>query len=111
MFDFTPDDISDLTTKAALNKVYPEIVLTIKFGMGMIGPAKDIVVEDLMFCGTIQIRIKLMNNFLHLQLIDVSFLEKPEFDFVSKPIGFDLNMIPGLSSFIESQVHATLGPM
>ncbi|MBW0528242.1 hypothetical protein O181_067957 [Austropuccinia psidii MF-1] len=52
-----------------------------------------------------------MNNFPHLQLIDLSFLEKPEFDFVSKPIRFDLNMIPGLSSFIESQVHATLGPM
>ncbi|MBW0463530.1 hypothetical protein O181_003245 [Austropuccinia psidii MF-1] len=55
--------------------------------------------------------LELMNNFPHLQLIDLSFLEKPEFDFVLKPIRFDLNMIPGLSSLIESQVHATLGPM
>lgn len=54
---------------------------------------------------------ELMNNFPHLQLVDLSFLEKPEFDFVLKPVGFDLNMIPGLSGFIESQVHATLGPM
>lgn len=52
-----------------------------------------------------------MNNFPHLQLIDLSFLEKPEFDFILKPVGFDLNMIPGLSGFIESQVHATLSPM
>ncbi|KAI9615270.1 hypothetical protein KEM48_005698 [Puccinia striiformis f. sp. tritici PST-130] len=86
-FDFTPNDISDLTAKVAASKINPKIVLTIR------------------------IRIKLMNAFPHLQLIDLSFLEKPEFDFVLKPVGFDLNMIPGLSGFIESQVHATLGPM
>jgi Ca2+-dependent lipid-binding protein len=38
-------------------------------------------------------------------------MEKPLFDFAVKPIGFDLNMIPGLQGFIESQVHATLMPM
>ncbi|WAQ89720.1 hypothetical protein PtA15_11A411 [Puccinia triticina] len=110
-FDFTPNDISDLTAKAAAGKINPKIVLTIRFGKGVIGAAKDIVVENISFTGTIRIRIKLMNNFPHLQLIDLSFLEKPEFDFILKPIGFDLNMIPGLSGFIESQVHATLGPM
>ncbi|KAI8455528.1 C2 domain-containing protein [Phakopsora pachyrhizi] len=110
-FEFTPNDLSDLTAKEALGKINPKIVLTIKFGKGFIGAAKDIVVENITFCGEIRIRIKLMNNFPHLQLIDLSFLEKPEFDFVLKPIGFDLNMIPGLSGFIESQVHATLGPM
>ncbi|EFP82963.2 uncharacterized protein PGTG_09931 [Puccinia graminis f. sp. tritici CRL 75-36-700-3] len=110
-FDFTPNDVSDLTAKAAAGKINPKIVLTIRFGKGVIGAAKDIVVENISFTGTIRIRIKLMNNFPHLQLIDLSFLEKPEFDFILKPIGFDLNMIPGLSGFIESQVHASLGPM
>ncbi|POW18700.1 hypothetical protein PSHT_05469 [Puccinia striiformis] len=110
-FDFTPNDISDLTAKVAASKINPKIVLTIRFGKGVIGAAKDIVVENISFIGTIRIRIKLMNAFPHLQLIDLSFLEKPEFDFVLKPVGFDLNMIPGLSGFIESQVHATLGPM
>jgi len=110
-FDFTPNDVSDLTAKVAAGKVNPKIVLTIRFGKGAIGAAKDIVVENISFTGTIRIRIKLMNNFPHLQLIDLSFLEKPEFDFILKPVGFDLNMIPGLSGFIESQVHATLSPM
>lgn len=110
-FDFTPNDILEMTAKAAAAKINPKIVLTIRFGKGLIGAAKDIVVENISFCGIIRIRIKLMNNFPHLQLVDLSFLEKPEFDFVLKPVGFDLNMIPGLSGFIESQVHATLGPM
>lgn len=110
-FDFTPNDVSDMPTKVAASKINPKIVLTIRFGKGVIGAAKDIVVENISFTGTIRIRIKLMNNFPHLQLIDLSFLEKPEFDFILKPVGFDLNMIPGLSGFIESQVHATLGPM
>ncbi|MBW0587502.1 hypothetical protein O181_127217 [Austropuccinia psidii MF-1] len=43
--------------------------------------------------------------------IKIIKLEKPEFDFVLKPIRFHLNIIPGLLSFIESQVHATLGPI
>ncbi|MBW0581830.1 hypothetical protein O181_121545, partial [Austropuccinia psidii MF-1] len=43
--------------------------------------------------------------------IEIIKLEKPEFDFVLKPIRFHLNIIPVLSRFIESQVHATLGPM
>ncbi|KAH9818867.1 C2 domain-containing protein [Melampsora americana] len=110
-FDFTPNDILEMTAKDAAAKINPKIVLTIRFGKGLIGAAKDIVVENISFCGIMRVRIKLMNNFPHLQLVDLSFLEKPEFDFVLKPVGFDLNMIPGLSGFIESQVHATLGPM
>ncbi|MBW0500252.1 hypothetical protein O181_039967 [Austropuccinia psidii MF-1] len=43
--------------------------------------------------------------------IKIIKLAKPEFYFVLKPIRFHLNIIPGLSSFIKSQVHATLDPM
>lgn len=46
----------------------------------------------------------------------MSFIEKPTFDYVLKPIGgetfgFDINSIPGLSPFIRDQVHSNLGPM
>lgn len=54
---------------------------------------------------------ELTNNFPHVSVIDLSFLEKPDFDFVLRPVGFDLSIIPGLSGFIHSQVHANLGPM
>lgn len=38
-------------------------------------------------------------------------MQPPSFDFVLKPVGFDLSMIPGLTPFITSTVHSILGPM
>lgn len=59
-----------------------------------------------------RIKLKLMSNFPHVQTVGLSFLEKPTFDYVLKPLtGFDINNIPGLSSFVQDQVHAILGPM
>jgi Ca2+-dependent lipid-binding protein len=63
-----------------------------------------------------RIKLKLMTNFPHVQTIDMSFIEKPTFDYVLKPLGgetfgFDINNIPGLAPFIRDQVHANLGPM
>ncbi len=63
-----------------------------------------------------RIKLKLMTNFPHVQTIDMSFIEKPTFDYVMKPLGgdtfgFDINNIPGLAPFIRDQVHANLGPM
>ena len=57
-----------------------------------------------------------MTNFPHVQTIDMSFIEKPTFDYVLKPLGgetfgLDINNIPGLAPFIRDQVHANLGPM
>jgi Ca2+-dependent lipid-binding protein len=57
-----------------------------------------------------------MTNFPHVKTVEISFIEKPTFDYVLKPIGgetlgFDINNIPGLAPFIRDQVHANLGPM
>ena len=45
----------------------------------------------------------------------MSFIEKPKFDYVLKPLGgefgFDINSIPALAPFIRDQVHNNLGPM
>ena len=43
-------------------------------------------------------------------------MEKPSVDFVLKPLGgdtfgFDIGFLPGLSGFIQEQVHGNLGPM
>jgi Ca2+-dependent lipid-binding protein len=55
--------------------------------------------------------MKLMTNFPHVKNVQLSFMEKPEFDYVLKPIGgetfgMDVNSIPGLASFVKDQVHA-----
>jgi Ca2+-dependent lipid-binding protein len=84
---FTPNDISDLTPKQAATKVNPKIVLSVRVGKGLATAAMPILLEDLSFTGLLRIRLKLMTNFPHVQTVDISFLEKPVFDYVLKPIG------------------------
>ncbi|KAJ3513052.1 hypothetical protein NLJ89_g3156 [Agrocybe chaxingu] len=57
-----------------------------------------------------------VNPKITLQLVDITFLEKPDIDFVLKPLGgdtfgLDIANLPGLSTFIREMTHATLGPM
>lgn len=108
---FTPADILDMTQRQAAKQVNPKIVLNVRIGAGVASVGKDIIIQDLAFMGTMRVKIKLMNNFPHVQLVDLSFMQPPTFDFVLKPVGFDLSVIPGLTSFINAQVHAVLGPM
>lgn len=63
------------------------------------------------FSGLMRIKIKLQLPFPHVERVEISFLEKPTIDYVCKPIGgemlgFDINFIPGLESFILDQIHA-----
>ncbi|EGO02737.1 hypothetical protein SERLA73DRAFT_165692 [Serpula lacrymans var. lacrymans S7.3] len=113
---FTPNDISDMTPRQAAQKVNPKIVLSVRLGKGLATAAMPVLIEDISFTGLMRIRLKLMTNFPHVQIVDISFLEKPVFDYVLKPVGgdtfgFDIGHMPGLSAFIRDMVHATLGPM
>ncbi|GAA6019595.1 hypothetical protein JCM10207_006938 [Rhodosporidiobolus poonsookiae] len=108
---FTPNDLSDLTHAQLKKKVNPKVVLEVRIGAGVASVGKDIVVEDLMFKGTMRVKLKLMNNYPHVQTVDLSFMQPPVFDFVLKPVGFDISLIPGLSNFITSTVHSSLAPM
>ncbi|TFK41292.1 C2 domain-containing protein [Crucibulum laeve] len=113
---FTPNDISDMTPRQAASKVNPKIVLQIRVGKGLATASMPVLLEDITFSGLMRVRMKLMSNFPHVQVVDICFLEKPVIDYVLKPIGgetfgFDIANIPGLSSFIRDMTHATLGPM
>ncbi|GAA5905720.1 hypothetical protein JCM8208_000876 [Rhodotorula glutinis] len=108
---FTPNDLADITHAQAAKKVNPKIVLEVRFGVGIASVGKDIVVEDISFTGTMRIRLKLINNFPHVQTVDLSFMRPPEIDMSLKPVGFDLSILPGLYPFIMNQIHASLGPM
>lgn len=115
-FNFTPSDVQDLTVKQAAQKINPKIVLTVRLGKGFVGAGLPILLEDINFVGYVRLRMKLMSNFPHVQLVDMSFMEPPKIDYVLKPIGgntfgFDIGNIPGLSDFIQGQIHANLGPM
>ena len=63
-----------------------------------------------------RIKLNLITNFPHIKSVGISFIEKPTFDYVLKPVGgehlgLDINTFPGLAPFIRDQVHANLGPM
>lgn len=115
-FTFTPNDTADLTSRQLKNKVNPKVVLEIRVGKGIASKGIPIVVEDMSFSGLMKIKMKLQIPFPHINKIDVCFLDKPIFDFVLKPLGgetfgIDIGFLPGLSGFIQDQVHANLGPM
>ena len=84
---FTPNDVSDITPKQAAGKVNPKVVLSVRVGKGIATAAMPILVEDITFSGLMRIRMKLMSNFPHVQIVDICFLEKPVIDYVLKPIG------------------------
>lgn len=86
---FTPNDVLDLTERQKQSKVNPKIVLAVRVGKGVAGATIPILLEDIEFSGLMRIRMKLMANFPHVQIVDVSFLEKPVVDFVLKPLGGD----------------------
>ena len=83
---FTPNDVSDITPREAEKKTNPKILLEIRVGKGLTA-AIPVLLEDITFQGKMKIRLKLVTAFPHIQLVDLSFIEKPHIDFVLKPIG------------------------
>ncbi|GKT83557.1 C2 domain-containing protein [Colletotrichum tofieldiae] len=115
-FSFTPNDTADMTYKQIKNKINPKVVLEIRVGKAMISKGLDVIVEDMAFSGTMQLKIKLQIPFPHIEKVEMCFLEKPTIDYVCKPLGgetfgFDINFIPGLETFILEQIHGNLAPM
>jgi Ca2+-dependent lipid-binding protein len=115
-FSFTPNDHSDMTARQITNKVNPKVVLEIRIGKAMISKGLDVIVEDMAFSGLMRVKIKLQIPFPHVEKVEICFLEKPSIDYVCKPLGgdtlgFDINFIPGLESFILDQIHANIGPI
>lgn len=56
-----------------------------------------------------RIKLKLIPTFPHVQMVEMSFLEKPIIDYVLKPLGgetfgFDIANIPGAAYRHESKV-------
>lgn len=115
-FSFTPNDVMDLTARQLKNKINPKIVLEIRIGKGVISKGMDVIVEDMAFSGLMRVKVKLQIPFPHIEKVEICFLGKPDIDYVCKPLGgdtlgFDMNYIPGLESFITEQIHGNLAPI
>ncbi len=115
-FSFTPNDVMDLTARQLKNKINPKIVLEIRLGKGVISKGIDVIVEDFAFSGLMRVKVKLQIPFPHIEKVEICFLGRPEIDYVCKPLGgdtlgFDINFVPGLESFIQEQIHGNLAPI
>lgn len=115
-FSFTPNDTADLTARQLKDKINPKIVLEVRVGKGVVSKGLDVIVADMACTGLMRIKVKLQIPFPHIERVDACFLQPPEIDYVCKPLGgdtlgFDINIIPGLESFIKDQVHGNLQPM
>lgn len=87
-----------------------------RIGKAMVSKGLDVIVQDMAFSGLMRVKVKLQIPFPHVERIEFCFLDEPTIDYVCKPLGgdmlgFDMNFIPGLESFIQSQIHANLRPM
>jgi Ca2+-dependent lipid-binding protein len=115
-FSFNPNDTADMTARQIKVKQNPKIVLEVRIGKGIVSKGLDVIVADMACEGIMRVKIKLQLAFPHVERIEVCFLEPPQLDYVCKPLGgdtfgFDINFIPGLESFIQTQIHGNLGPM
>jgi len=115
-FSFNPNDTADMTARQLKTKINPKVVLEIRVGKGIVSKGFDAIVEDMAFSGLMKVRLKLQIPFPHIEKAEICFLNRPTIDYVCKPLGgdtlgFDINFIPGLESFILEQIHANLGPM
>lgn len=116
-FSFTPNDTDGMTKAEIKKKINPKVALGVTVGKAFISKSLPILVEDMSFTGRMNIKLKLSQNFPHVKLVSVQFLEAPTIDYGLKPVGGDtlgldiMSFIPGLSSFVNGLIHTTLRPM
>lgn len=109
----TPNALEDSTVKQMKNKVNTEVLLKVK----MFGITSPILVSDISFSADIRVRLRMMENFPHIQTVGISLTEPPHVDFVAKPVGsdsifgFELFNIPGLYLLVQEMIKKYMGPM
>lgn len=115
-FSFAPNDTDDMTKNEIKKKINPKVALGVTIGKAFISKSLPILVEDMSFTGRMNIKFKLTQNFPHVKMVSVQFLEAPTIDYSLKPVGGDtlgldiMSFIPGLSKFVNGLIHATMRP-
>lgn len=108
-----PNAMADSTVKQMKNRVNQQVILKMK----MFGFTIPIVLSDISFKVNARVRLRMMTKFPHIQTVNVSLSDTPEFDFIAKPVGgstifgFEVFNIPGVYMLIREMVKKYLGPM
>lgn len=111
-FSFTPNALADANTKQLKNKVNQKVVVK----ASLFGIPLPISVSDVSFKGLVRVRLRMMTSFPHIETVNVSLLEPPQFDFTTKLLGdsifnWEVLAFPGLYPFINEMIKKYAGPM
>lgn len=109
---FTPNETADSNNKQTKNKVNEKVVAKVKlFGFNL-----PISVSDVSFKCLLRVRLRMMSSFPHVQTVNVSLLEPPQFDFNCRLFGestfnWEVLAFPGLYPFINQMIKKYVGPI
>lgn len=115
-FSFTPTDTDGMTKKEISDLIKPLVELSVTVGKAFVSKKLPIIVENMSFKGRMNVKLKLSQNFPHVKMVSVQFLEAPTIDYGLKPVGGDtlgldiMTFIPGLSSLVNGLIHSGLRP-
>ncbi|KAK6463826.1 C2 domain-containing protein [Scheffersomyces coipomensis] len=111
-FSFTPNALADASTKQLKNKINQKTIVK----ASIFGFPFQVAVSDIAGRGIARVRLRMMSSFPHVETINISFLEPPQFDFNSKIVSdapwiWEVLAIPGLYPFINEMVKKYAGAM
>ncbi|KAK6205185.1 C2 domain-containing protein [Scheffersomyces amazonensis] len=111
-FSFTPNSLADASTKQLKNKINQKTIVK----ASLFGFPFQVAVSDVACKGLARVRLRMMTSFPHVETINISMLEAPQFDFNSKIISdapwiWEVLSIPGLYPFINEMVKKYVGSM
>ena len=111
-FSFTPNSLSDSNNKQMKNNVNQKIIVK----ANLFGIPIPVAVSDVSFKAMARIRMRMMTSFPHIETVNVSLLEAPQFDFKCKLLGdsifnWEVLAFPGLYPFINEMIKKYVGAM
>ncbi|KSA01404.1 C2 domain-containing protein [Debaryomyces fabryi] len=109
---FTPNALADSNNKQLKNRVNQKVIVK----ANLFGIEIPVAVSDVSFKVFLRIRMRMMSSFPHIETVNVSLLEPPQFDFNCKPFGdtifnWEVLAMPGLLPFIHQMIKKYAGPM
>lgn len=107
---FVPNEMADTNNKQTKSKVNQKV--TVK--ANLFGIEVPVTVSDVSFKCLLRVRLRMMSAFPHIETVNVSLLEAPQFDFNTRffgdtPFNWELLAFPGLYPFINEMVKKYVG--
>lgn len=109
---FTPNALVDSNNKQMKNNVNQKVVVK----ANLFGFPVSVAVSDVSFKALVRVRLRMMTSFPHVQTVNLTLLEPPQFDFNSKILGdtifnWEVLAFPGLFPFINEMIRKYVGAM